>query len=54
MRGNPGAPIVAISAVIGLIGASLGSHIYRWELISWQAVAAVMAVLAWRYSRWRP
>jgi hypothetical protein len=54
MRGNPGTLAVVICALGSIVPVALGAQIYRWELITWQLIAATMAALGWFYSRRSP
>jgi hypothetical protein len=51
MRGNLAMFGVVIGAIASIVTVSLSAHIYRWEVIEWQLIAATMAVLGWGYSR---
>jgi hypothetical protein len=50
--GNCSTLLVAVGALLGLIGTAIGGPIWRWETIFWQAMAAGMALIAYSYSRY--
>lgn len=50
-RGNPGCLIVALGGLLSLVSTAFGAHIYRWEMITWPALAVIMSLLAYAYSR---
>ena len=51
MRGNYGLLIVFLGAILSLAGTCLGGQLYRWEMITWESVAAVAGLLGYSYSR---
>ncbi len=51
MKGNLGFLIMAAGALMALIAASLGGHIYRWEFITWTGITFTESVWGYLYSR---